>query len=163
MYYGNGTQRYRETDIGTMTPAKIVVMLYERTVRDLEDAREALAQGKRPEVNRLVVHSQAIVAELQRALDHSVGGEVAANLDALYDWLFRQHLTLLASPSAKVIDDCLKVLAPLLEAWRAIPAGTKAMTGEAGAAAGPVPASRYGDPGGPPERAFDESHLSVTV
>ena len=163
MYYGNGTQRYRETDIGTMSPAKIVVMLYERTVRDLEQARDALAAGKRTEVNRLVVHSQAIVTELQRALDHSVGGEVAANLDALYSWLFRQHLDLLAGPTTEVIDDCLKVLAPLLDAWRAVPTGVKAMSGEAGAAAGPDPATRSLDPGGTSGPAPDQSLLSVTV
>lgn len=163
MYYGNGTQRYQETDIGTIAPAKIVVLLYERTVRDLEQARDALAAGNRTELNRLVVHSQAIIAELQRALDHEVGGEMAANLDALYDWLFRQHLTLLADPSAKLFDDCLKVLAPLLEAWRALPSGGRAMSGEAGASAGPDPAPRTADRGAPAERAADQSHLSVTV
>lgn len=167
MYYGNGTRCYRETDIGTMSPEKIIVMLYERAVRDLEQAREALARGQRGEVNRLVLHSQTIVAELRGALDHAAGGEVAANLDALYEWLFREHLALLSDPADRRLEDCVKVLTPLLEAWRAVPAAAAARTLEA-AAAGPDPASRYGDQGGSRDRepagsAAEPRLLSVTV
>jgi flagellar protein FliS len=170
MYYGNGTQRYRETDIGTMSPEKIIVMLYERAIRDLEQAGEALARGDRGEVNRLVLHSQTIVAELRGALDHRAGGEVAANLESLYEWLFREHLALLGAPEARRLDDCIKVLTPLLEAWRAIPAGSAEAARRLAAAAGsgPVPATRYGEPGGPRDRdaaggAPEARLLSVTV
>ncbi|MFO7608838.1 MAG: flagellar export chaperone FliS [Candidatus Krumholzibacteriia bacterium] len=171
MYYGNGTQRYRETDIGTMSPEKIIVMLYERAIRDLEQAGEALGRGERGEVNRLVLHSQTIIAELRAALDHRAGGEVAANLESLYEWLFREHLALLAAPEARRLDDCVKVLTPLLEAWRAIPAGSAENARRLAAAAagsGPVPANRYGEPGGPRDRdavggASEARLLSVTV
>ena len=167
MYYGNGTQRYRETDIGTMSPEKIIVMLYERVVRDLEQAQEAFARGDRREVTRLVLHSQSIISELRGALDHGAGGEVAANLENLYDWLFRQHLSLLADPGAAGLEDCLKVIAPLLDAWRTIPAGSAAEAARGrdlrmeAAASGADPASRPGDPGG--TAAPDRRPLSLTV
>lgn len=168
MYYGNGTQRYRETDIGTMPPEKIIVMLYERAVRDLEQAIAALAANRRGEVNRLVMHSQTIIAELRGALDHQAGGEVAANLEALYEWLFREHLGLLSDPSARRLEDCIKVLTPLLEAWRALPAGAADRARGLPPAAGPVPARAYGDQGGSRERdntgtAAEPRLLSVTV
>ena len=169
MYYGNGTQRYRETDIGTMSPGKIVVMLYERVVRDLEQARDALERGDRGTVNRLVVHSQTIISELRGALNHGAGGEVSANLDALYEWLFHEHLTLLSDPEAGRIDDCLKVVAPLLDAWRQVQSGgADAARSLAAAASGPDPARDHGDRGGrrdaePARPATDRGLLSVTV
>ena len=167
MHYCSGTQRYRETDIGTMAPEKIIVMLYERVVRDLEQALEAFQGGDRREVTRLVLHSQAIITELRGALDHTAGGEVAANLEDLYDWLFRQHLSLLADPRAAGLEDCLKVVAPLLEAWRTIPAGSAAEAARTrilrmeAAASGADPATRPGEPGGAP--APDRRPLSLTV
>ncbi len=164
MNYGNGTQRYREADIGSASPQKMIVLLYERAMRDLAQAGEALARGDRREVTRLVVHSQAIIAELRGALDHEVGGDVAANLESLYDWLFREHLALLAGPTAERLENCLKVLTPLVEAWRAIPSAVAARSLEA-AAAGPDPASAYGSKGGGKDSgpAADHRLLSVTV
>lgn len=161
MYYGNGMQRYRETDIGTMAPEKIIVLLYERAIRDLEQSGDALAAGDRREVNRLVLHSQAIIGELRNALDHAAGGEVAANLDNLYDWLFRQQLALLADPTPALVADCLKVLAPLAEAWRSVAAGGGTHSLEA-AASGPVHATQQANPGSVRDYA-GRSTLSLTV
>jgi len=167
MYYGNGTQRYRETDLATVSPEKIIVMLYERVVRDLEQAREAFGRGDRREVTRLVLHSQAIITELRGALDHDAGGEVAVNLENIYDWLFRQHLALLADPRPAGLEDCLKVVAPLLDAWRTIPAGSAAEAARSrilsmqAAAAGADPATGPGEPGGSP--APERRPLSLTV
>jgi flagellar protein FliS len=167
MYYGNGMQRYRETDIGTMSPEKIVSMLYDRTIRDLEGAAEALGRGDRAEVNRLIVHSQAIITELRGALNHELGGEVAANLENIYEWLFRQHLSALASPTADLITDCVKVLEPLADAWRAIASGAAhGVRSLEAAAAGPDPARGTVNPGGvrePAGAAANRSLLSVTV
>ncbi|HPF70500.1 MAG TPA: flagellar protein FliS [Candidatus Krumholzibacteria bacterium] len=161
MYYGNGMQRYRETDIGTMSPEKIIVKLYERTVRDLEQAGDALAAGDRREVNRLVIHSQAIVGELRKALNHDVGGDVAANLESIYDWLFRQHLVLLTDPTPQLVADCVKVLAPLADAWRSVATGAGTRTLEA-AASGAGNATPSANPGHVRDYA-DRSTLSLTV
>ena len=90
--YDNETsvQRYREADLGSMSPEKMIVALYERLCRDLEDARTALSAGDRPTANTAITHAQAIVTELRNALDHQVGGgTIAGNLESLYDFVFQ--------------------------------------------------------------------------
>jgi flagellar protein FliS len=118
-----GVLRYRETDLGSISPEKMVVLLYERILRDLEEGANALAAADRREFNDAVIHAQNIVTELRNALDHTVGGDVAANLDALYDFIFQELLTALADQQIRHLTVCRDVLSPLLEAWRQVPAG----------------------------------------
>ena len=71
-----------------------------------------------------ITHSQMIITELRSALDHAIGGEISRNLEALYDYLFVEHLAVLVDQDPRHVDNCLVVLTPLLGAWREIPPGT---------------------------------------
>ena len=139
MYGNQGVRRYRETDLGTMTREKMVVLLYEKMISDLEEAKRALKDGQRAHFIQRVNHSQRIVAELRGALDQRVGGDIARNLEAIYDFLFREHLSLLIDREPARAQTCIDILRPLLEAWRQIPNGTADAAARA-AAAGPDPA-----------------------
>ena len=63
MYGNQGVRRYRETDLGTMTRERMVVLLYEKTIADLEEAVRCLETGDRCGFTRKVNHSQRIVAD----------------------------------------------------------------------------------------------------
>lgn len=122
--YGNiGLQRYREADINSMTKEKLIVLLYEKIVSDLEEALVAHADDKPVAMIARVNHSQRIVSELRNALDHGVGGDVSRNLESIYDYLFHEHLQALVDRDPIHLTHCLTVLQPLLEAWRQVPAG----------------------------------------
>ncbi len=149
MYGSQGARRYRETDLGTMTREKMVVLLYERAIRDLEEAVSALASGDRPRFTQRVNHSQRIITELRSALDHAAGGEIARNLEAIYDFVFRELLSLLVDREPRRAQSCMDVLRPLLEAWRQLPQALaeapgrpQGQTGNAGA--DPAPGSGTG-------------------
>lgn len=124
MYGNQCVRRYRETALGTMTREKMVVLLYERAISDLEDAIRACEADDRLRFTQRINHSQRIVAELRGALDHSIGGEISRNLEAIYDYLFQQHLSLLVDRDPHLVRSCIQVLQPLLEAWRQVPNGT---------------------------------------
>jgi flagellar secretion chaperone FliS len=153
MYGSQGVRRYRETDLGTMTREKMVVLLYEKVISDLEEAMSALASGDRPRFTQRVNHSQRIIAELRSALDHAAGGEIARNLEAIYDFVFREHLSLLVDREPRRARACIDILRPLLEAWRQLPQAlaegpgrTQGQTGSAGA--DPAPGNGTGQLGG---------------
>jgi flagellar protein FliS len=116
-------QRYIEADIKSISPEKMLVLLYEKMANDLLEARLAIAAHNRIRMADRVTHSQQIITELRNALDHDIGGEISRNLEALYDFMFVEHLAILVDQDPKHIDNCLTVLSPLLEAWRQIPPG----------------------------------------
>ena len=117
-------QRYLEADIQSISREKLLVLLYEKMASDLLEARQAITSGDRIRMADRITHSQQIIVELRNALDHSIGGEISGNLEALYDYLFVEHLAILVDQDPGHVDNCLAVLAPLLAAWREIPPGT---------------------------------------
>jgi len=119
-----GVQRYIEADIKSISREKLLVLLYEKMANDLLEARLAIAAGDRIRMADRITHSQQIITELHNALDHSLGGEISRNLEALYDFLFVEHLAILVDQDPRHIDNCLAVMTPLLAAWREIPPGT---------------------------------------
>ena len=143
MYGNQGAQRYRETDLATMSRERVVIMLYERMISDLEEAAVAIEAGDRSLFTQRINHSQRIVTELRGALDLAVGGEIARNLEAIYDFLFREHLSLLVDRQPGRARACADVLRPLLEAWRQVPQlagepGGRPTASEANAGADPA-------------------------
>ena len=126
MYTHFGVQRYKETDVQSMTQEKMIILLYERIISDLEGARAALEKSDQVEMTRLVNHSQRIVCELRGALDHSIGGDISRNLESIYDYMFHEHLEVIIDRNPTRFENCIRVLTPLLTSWRKIPSGTGA-------------------------------------
>ena len=120
MYTAQGVQAYRQTDISSMTREKLIVLLYEKIVSDLHEVQAAIGQNDRIAMTQRANHSQRIISELRNALDHSIGGDISRNLEALYDYLFHQHLELLVDQDPSHVRNCLRVLEPLLDAWRQV-------------------------------------------
>ena len=116
-------QRYIEADLKSISPEKMLVLLYEKMANDLLEARLAIAANNRIRMADRITHSQQIITELRNALDHDIGGEISRNLEALYDFMFVEHLKILVDQNPEHVDNCLAVLSPLLAAWRQIPPG----------------------------------------
>jgi len=162
-------QAYRQADLGSMSPEKMIVALYERIFRDLNDACSALDDGELAAYNTLVCHAQSIVTELRASLDHSIGGDIPGNLDALYDFVFHKLLLALADRDKAHLNACRTVLEPLLEAWRQVPAGAgekearRRVGNSTGTGVNPATADESADTVDPAAPAETESHICVMV
>ncbi len=144
-----GIRRYRETEAGAIGPERLIVMAYEEMVRRTERAALALAEGRPVDALGDVNRVQAVLGELRACLDHEIGGDISRNLEAVYDFMFHENLKVMVDRDPAHLRHNLRVLSPLLEAWRQIPPGTAARAAAAGdAAPGPEPASP--PPGSPP-------------
>jgi len=110
-------QRYQADGATISSPARLVVMLYERLVRDLNDAERAIATGDRTASHAALLHAQEIVDALDVSLD--VGRwDGGPSLRSIYEHLNRELVTAnLAQDRAPVIA-CLDIVRPLLDAWR---------------------------------------------
>ncbi len=124
MAYQNPYAAYKETGVKTASGGKLIVMLYEEAVRQLENAtgffseNDKLAPASIEKVNKCIVKTQEIITELQVSLNMDQGGEIAQNLLSLYTF-FNQELTMAnISQDKKRIDSVRKMLADLLGAWK---------------------------------------------
>lgn len=124
----NSVNAYRQTRVRTAGGGKIVVMLYDEAIRQIDNAIAALADGTKEldKIHNAIVKAQDIVTELMVSLDFDAGGEIAPNLFNLYVFFNNQ----LMDANVKKDPAPLKAIRPLLselrDAWAEIAAKTAA-------------------------------------
>lgn len=118
--------QYAQTQVRSSTPLELVVLLYDGALRSAAAAREAMARRDVPARRAALSRMLAIIAELQNTLDIERGGKIAADLDGLYDWVTSRLLDATVKQSVGPIDEAVRVLVPLRDAWRAIADGSGA-------------------------------------
>jgi flagellar protein FliS len=109
--------RYLEDSINTASPAKLLVMLYDRLVLDLQQGELAVQAGDRETASDKINHAQEIILELRTTLDVDVW-EGAAGLAALYSWLLTELIQANIKLDAAKVAACRGIVEPLRDAWR---------------------------------------------
>ena len=112
--------QYRATRTVTASPLGILIQLYEGAVRFLRQARRALEAGDVPGRAEALRRAHAIVTELQVTLQHERAPELAAQLDALYDFVLDRITQGNLRQDPEPLAEAEKVLIELLEGWRAV-------------------------------------------
>ena len=109
--------RYLGDSVATASPQRILVMLYDRLVLDLERAEIALDSGDRVEAAAQIQHAQDIVFELRESLrvDAWEGGP---RLAALYTWMITELVQAGVKRDRKRVSACRQIAEPLRDAWR---------------------------------------------
>ena len=109
-------ERYQDDRVLTAPPAVLISMLLERAISDLD---RAMTEDDLVVRSGLIRHAQDVVLELKCCLDLDQG-EIAANLDALYDYVDSQCLDAFISRSPKPLEPARQVLVDIHDGWRAI-------------------------------------------
>ncbi|MDQ2677248.1 MAG: flagellar export chaperone FliS [Actinomycetota bacterium] len=102
-----------------VSPVRLLVMLYDRLIRDLDDAADSIRTGDRPSASFALVHAQEIVTELETALDPDAW-DAAAELSSIYVYLQARLVRANLHQDLQAIHDCRVATDPLREAWTKI-------------------------------------------
>ena len=108
--------RYVDASVATASPARLLTMLYDRLVRDLSEAEQALAAGDPATGTDRLRHAQEIVMELQSGLDPTKwsGGPALAQL---YAFLLRELIGANIAGDGARVARCRALVEPLRDAW----------------------------------------------
>ena len=109
--------RYLGDSVSTASPQRLVVMLYDGLVQDLQLAQQGLARGDLGLVHTRLVRAQKIVTELQTSLDVDAW-DGAAGLYQLYIYVLELLVDANVRKDAEPIGQALAVVEPLQDAWR---------------------------------------------
>ena len=109
--------RYLADSVATASPAKLLVMLYDRLVVDLNRGEQALLAGDRPEANTHLKHAQDIVTELHVSLDLDAW-DGAAGLASLYAFVENELITANIRGDAAKVAAVRTLIEPLRDTWR---------------------------------------------
>ena len=115
------TAAYRTTQVVGASRAGQIVLLYQGAIRFGVQHLAWLERGNVEQAHKSSIRCQEIVAALRGALDMSAG-PVAAQLDALYDFVQRRLMDGNVAKQPKPTEEALQVLRGLLEAWEQLAA-----------------------------------------
>ncbi len=117
--YPNPLRAYKETKVRTASQGKLIVMLYDEALKQLDTAISGL-EGRTKHLDSIhnaVLKAQDVVTELMVSLDFDRGGEIAKNLFNLYMFFNRQLMEANVRKDTAPIKDVRRLMGDLREAW----------------------------------------------
>lgn len=111
--------RYAREQVTTASPAKLVTMLYDRLLKDLNDAEAGLGARDIQGTHNALTHAQEIIREFHSTLDTSVWAE-GENLKRIYEWSLEMLMAANVEKNLQRVVDVREVLEPLAQAWHQV-------------------------------------------
>lgn len=121
----NALKQYKSVDvratIETASPHKLIAMMIEGLLKELAQAkgfceREDI-QGRTDALNK----ASRIVISLKGYLDQEKGGEVAANLERLYDYMINRIYQANRNNDASIVQEVIELTLEVNAGWNAMP------------------------------------------
>lgn len=110
--------RYRQVQSQTFTPGELLLALYDGLFRFMNSARLCFENKQDARGREFIVKAHAIVSELMVALDHNMSPELCGNLASIYDFSLAKLNDANRYATTAPIDDAVRALTPLREAWK---------------------------------------------
>ena len=121
MTYGKQLLQYQKTNIETSSGVDLIVMCYEHAIRFLKQAKEHYERKEYIEKGKSLQRALDIIAELKLSLDFERGGEIARNLESIYNFLIKTLLEADINRKLQDFDNAVTILEELKNAWVNIP------------------------------------------
>ncbi len=129
-----GAAAYRQigvdSDALASSPHQLVLMLYDGALQAIAAARSQLQandiEGKGKSIARAV---EIVGGGLSASLDPAAGGEIAANLASLYDYIVRLLVGANIANDIRKLDEATVLLGQMRDTWITIGHQLKAGTG----------------------------------
>lgn len=107
--------QYQRTSVETLTPGKLLLMLYDGAIKNISAAREDIDKKDINAAHLHIVVAQKILVELMTTLNMEY--EIAENLYALYEYLYNQLVAANVKKDKALLLEVQEFLSDLREAW----------------------------------------------
>ena len=114
-------QDVARTSADTRDPHELVKLLFIGLTDRIAMARAALAKEDREARAVAVTKAQKILFGLRDSLDFKAGGELASNLDSLYDYCIRSLTKAHAREDDELFSEVMDLMISIRDAWKEIP------------------------------------------
>jgi flagellar protein FliS len=110
-----------ETGVSAASPHELIVMLYDGALVAVLGGLTNMKVGNVAAKGAAISKAISIIDNgLRAALDKEAGGEIAAGLDALYEYMSARLLQANLNNEPEALEEVHKLLADLRDAWNAI-------------------------------------------
>ena len=122
----NSVSAYKETSVRTASGGKMILMLYDGAIRNIDEAIGHIESGTKQLdlVNNAVLKAQDIITELMASLDFDKGGDIAPKLFGLYRFFNEQLMEANLHKDAAPLKSVRSMMSELRSAWAQIASTT---------------------------------------
>lgn len=120
MQQRNAQNVYKQNQILNASPKKLVVLLYEGCIKNMKLAEISIEEKKLDTASTALIKAQDIIAELASTLNFEQGGEIAKNLDAIYEYVMTKLIEANRTKEVVTIQQTRTMMEELKEAWAEI-------------------------------------------
>jgi len=121
----NNVNHYNNVDSYTgvtdADPHQLVQMLLEGALKKISVVKGLMIRKDVAKKGEVIGQALSIVAGLRSSLDMSAGGDLAVNLDNLYEYIERRLLESNLKNDIAMLDESSKLLHEIKTGWEAIP------------------------------------------
>ncbi len=110
----------RASEVESADPHRLIQMLIDGALEKMVVARSAMERRDVAKKGEQISWAISIVNGLQASLDRNAGGEIASNLDALYDYISLRLVTANAQNDTKILDETIGLMRTIKEGWDGI-------------------------------------------
>jgi flagellar protein FliS len=114
----NGANQYKQMSIKTANRGQLLIMLYEAAIQNIRRAIAAIEKKDLSTKGILIGKAHDILNELTNTLDFEVGGQVATDLERLYNFIIEQLVKANVENSSEKLSSVNKILETLLSGWK---------------------------------------------
>ena len=110
-------QQTRAAEVFTASPHKLIEICLAGALERVAIAKGAMQRGALAEKAGRISAAVAIVEHLKMSLDATAGGELAMNLDRLYDYVMRRLAQANVSNDVEMLDEVSGLLGQIKAGW----------------------------------------------
>lgn len=120
----SGLAQYQQVQVEASaqeaSPHRLIQMLMEGGLQRMAEAKGAIQRKEMQEKGQAIGKASAIMTGLRSSLNMDAGGELARNLDDMYEFIIHRLTEANLSNDIQAIDDCCRVLRIIKEGWDGI-------------------------------------------
>lgn len=110
-----------QSKVNSSNPHSLVSMLLDGLLEKLTRASGALQRGDLPSKGAALSSGIRIIDGLRASLDYQRGGDIAANLGAMYDYMERRLVAANAQSDARIVAEVVSLVNEIKDGWDSIP------------------------------------------
>lgn len=107
---------YQNNAVTTANSQELTLMLYDGALKFMRLAKLAIEQGNADLKNKNIQKTQAIFQEMRLTLNKDIA--ISANLDALYEYMWRRLIDANVKNDTTILDEVLDFTTELRDTWK---------------------------------------------
>jgi flagellar protein FliS len=125
MNHRSAVQQYNQVRAHIQTegasPHRLIQILIDGAIEKINVAKGLIERRNITEKVRNINWALSMIDGLRQSLDMEKGGEIASNLEALYDYMQRRLIVANAENDPLILDEVASLMLEIKSAWDAVP------------------------------------------